>query len=203
VTRLLVLVAVLLAGLFLGGWAALWWRDRVPFGQRQLVRRVYIHVDELLGSTRTENQLRAGKRFTVQRWLGRGTTRKGNKKLGTAIADWFWPMPPQAGGTTKRPSVKRMGQFVRLEFARPRTWTKPYRIWDIEAVVLHWTSEANALGAGFGDVLGRKVAQALLLKGVSQLDQEFHPEVGRIIYRRTKPAVPPPTGVPFEEVASE
>lgn len=182
-------------GSAVGGWVVLWWRDRVPAGHKQLLRRVFVHVDDLIGATATENQLRRSKRFQVQRWLGSGTVTKQagdrtrtRKKLGTTIADFFWPIPPQAaGGATARPSTRRMGAYVKLEFSRPKAWTKPFRIWDVVAVTVFWTSEAAALVGHFAENVGRKVAQALRLESVDQLEWTIDYTLGYIRYTRKKP----------------
>jgi hypothetical protein len=178
------------AGSAVGWWAALWWRDHIPFGHKQLTRRLFVHVDDLVGATRTENQIRAGKRFAAMRpplmvFFGRGGL---GKTLGKAWADLWWPIPPQAGGTTVRPSTGRMGQYVRLEFGRPLMRTRPFRIWDITAVTVWWTSEAAALTGNLGENVGRKVAQALRLESVDQLDIAVDYDRGCIRYTRKAPA---------------
>jgi hypothetical protein len=191
-------------GSAVGAWVALWWRDLVPAGHKQLIRRVFVHVDDLIGATATENQLRRGKRFQVQRWLGNGTktvvTGKGRtrtrKKLGTAIADFFWPTPPLAGGATARPSTKRMAAYIQLEFSRPRSWARPFRIWEIVAVTVHWTSEAAALTGAFAENVGRKVAQALRLEGPDQLDHVTDYDRGCIRYTRKAPPAEIPMTMP-------
>lgn len=145
-------------GSAVGAWVALWWRDRVPTSQRHLVRKVYVHVDEIIGATKTENLRRANRRFKVQRWLGRGTSGKGRKKLGTAIADFFWPMPQLGTGTAALPSISRMGHYVKVSPDR-RTWS------------IRHTSEAPANNPTFVEWLekgrptsGGGLAQALGLE---------------------------------------
>lgn len=175
------------------GWAACnWWRDRVPLGQAQLVRRVFVHVDELIGATKTENQVRAGKRFRVMRPWWRGGL---GRQLGKAWADTWWPVP-QFGGTTARPTTKRMGAYVRLEFGRPSRLGRPYRIWDIAGVSVFWTSEAAPLTGAFAENVGRKVAQALRLESVDQLSWTVDHARGCIRYERKRPAEPIPMDVP-------
>jgi hypothetical protein len=187
--QLLVLVAVLLAGLFLGGWAALWWRDRIPKNLRHLIRTIYIHCDETLGATKTENVRRANRRFMVERWLGQGTKQvrqadgrtRSRKKLGTAIADFFW-FEPQYGGVTTRPSVARMGHYVQVT---------P----DRRTIILRYTSEAAANGANFIEWLergrpreGGGLAQALGLEwrsGMFEVHKDF--SRARVTFTRVKP----------------
>jgi hypothetical protein len=162
-------------GSAVGGWAALWWRDRRPRprptkSNRALVRKVYIHLDDIIGATKTENQLRAGKRFKVQRWLGQGTRSvatvdaqgrsrsRQRKKLGTAVADFFWPVPQLGTGTAALPSPRTMGRYVQVSDDL-RTWT------------IHYTSEAAANSPAFIEWLtkgrpttGGGLAQALGLE---------------------------------------
>jgi hypothetical protein len=185
-------------GMWVGIWAALWWRERVPKGQRWLVRRIYIHVDEVLGATKTENLRRASRRFKVQRWLGRGTTKKGRKRLGTAIADFFWAMPQIGTGTAALPSVRRMGHYVQLELA-PSTPKKLAQRHHVQRVWLRWTSEAAANGANFVEWLergrplqGGGLAQALGLewKG-GMFDHTFYRDHDQIRFDRTRPAAVP------------
>jgi hypothetical protein len=81
----------------------------------------------------------------------------------------------------------------------PRLW----RVWQVDAVTLRWTSEANALGQGFGDLLARKVAQALILKSPSDLEQFPAFDQGYFLLRRVKPAPDVPSTVPFGEATDE
>ena len=171
-------------GSAVGAWAALWWRDHAPMGHGKLTRRLYVHVDEHIGATKTENQVRAGKRFAAQRPIWRGGL---GKNLGRAWADTWWPVP-QFGGTSARPSTKRMRAYIQLEMGRSRSWTKPYRIWDIQAVTVHWTSESAALVGDFPKNVGRKVAQALRLESVDQLEWTVDHDRGCIRYERKAPA---------------
>jgi hypothetical protein len=171
-------------GSAVGWWAALWWHDHVPFGHKQLTRRLFVHVDDLVGATRTENQVRAGKRFAAMRPWWRGGL---GKQLGRAWADTWWPVP-QFGGTSARPSTKRMGAYVRVEFGRTWMLGRPFRIWDITAVTVWWTSEAAALTGNLGENVGRKVAQALRLESVDQLDIAVDFDRGCIRYTRKAPA---------------
>ena len=179
-------------GSAVGAWAALWWRDRVPFGHKQLIRRIYVHVDELIGATKTENQVRAGKRFHAQRPIWAGGL---GKRLGRAWADLWWPVP-QFGGTSARPSTERMGAYVRLEYGRPKRPGRPYRIWDVTGVTVFWTSEATALVESFAQNVGRKVAQALRLEGPDQLDHVTDYDRGCIQYTRKAPPVEIPMTMP-------
>jgi hypothetical protein len=188
-TLLLELAALLLACLFLRAWGALWWRDRIPKNRRHRVRTIYIPCAEGLGATKTENVRRANRRFMVERWLGRGTKQangfngrpRSRKKLGTAIADFFW-FEPQYGGTTTRPSVSRMGHYVQVT---------P----DRRTIILRYTSEAAANGANFIEWLergrpgtGGGLAQALGLEwrsGMFEVGRDF--SRARVTFTRVKP----------------
>jgi hypothetical protein len=184
-------------GMWVGIWAALWWRDHIPFGHKQIVRRIYVHVDDLIGATKTENQIRAGKRFAVQRPIWRGGL---GRNLGRLWADAWWPIPPQAGGATARPHTKRMAVYVRVRFSWDRPWWNPwwrtYRLWDVEAVTVFWTSEAAALTGSFAENVGRKVAQALRLESVDRLEWDVNWDAGCVRYTRKTPAPEIPTTMP-------
>jgi hypothetical protein len=192
-----------LAGVCLGlgsavGWAAcIWWRDRAPTTQRALVRRVYRHVDDLLGATKTENQIRAGKRFAVKRPIWRGGL---GRQLGRAWADTWWPVPQLGTGTAALPSTKRMAAYVQLEVRATRSWwvrlRRPYGTWDIVAVTCWWTSESNAMTEGFAANVGRKVAQAMRLDSLDRLEWDINWDLGRIRYARRGPAPEMPTQPP-------
>jgi hypothetical protein len=192
---LLVLVAVLLAGLFLGAWAALWWRDRVPFSRRQLLRHCYIYVDDRIGATKTENIRRANRRFRVIHkrtwywWLV-------PIKIRRSIADYFWAVPQLGTGTSALPSTKRMGRYVTLELNGTATFRKPYRLWNVQAVVVRPTSEVDVHVAGFETSLARWVAWALRLTGPDQVTVDAHPELGYWRLSRRAPPVKIPTSMP-------
>jgi hypothetical protein len=89
-----------------------------------------------------------------------------------------------------------MGAYVRLEFGRPKRVGRPYRIWDIDAVTVWWTSEAAALVGEFPKNVGRKVAQALRLEGVDQLEWTVDYDRGCIRYTRKAPPVEVPMTMP-------
>jgi hypothetical protein len=172
-------------GSMAGGWAALWWRDHVPTSQRQLLHWVYVHVDDLLGATKTENIRRANRRFRLNRrlWFLPRPTRQ-------AIADFFF-FVPQYGGVTALPAPKRMARYVTLELGggQVRRWfPRPFQAWNIQAVEVKPTSEANFLGEGYPGIVARKVAQAMRLTGTDQLEVASHPELGYIRYTRKGPA---------------
>jgi hypothetical protein len=186
-------------GSAVGAWAALWWRDRVPFGHRQLLRHVFIHVDDRIGATKTENLRRANRRFRVIHkrtwywWLVPNT-----KKLPVrrGIADYFWAVPQLGTGTSALPSTKRMGRYVTLELRGQATFRKPYRLWNIQAVVVRPTSEVDVHVAGFETSLARWVAWALRLTGPDQVTVEPHPELGYWRLSRKAAPVEIPTTMP-------
>lgn len=181
-------------GSVVGAWAALWYRDHVPFGQRQLLRHCYIYVDDRIGATKTENVRRANRRFRVIHkrvwywWLVPIKVRR-------AIADYFWAVPQLGTGTSALPSTKRMGRYVQLELNGEATFRKPYRLWNIEAVVVRPTSEVD-VHAAFEPSLVRWVAWALRLKGPDQLTVEAHPELGYWRLARKAPAPEVPMTMP-------
>jgi hypothetical protein len=181
-------------GSVIGGWAALWWRDRVPFGHRQLLRHVYVYCDDRIGATKTENIRRANRRFRVIHkrawywWLVPITLRR-------SVADYFWAVPQLGTGTAALPSTKRMGRYVQLELSGQSSFRKPYRLWNVQAVVVWPTSEVD-VHAAFEPSLVRWVAWALRLTGPDQLTVEAHPELGYWRLARRAPAPEMPTDVP-------
>lgn len=183
-------------GSAVGAWVALWWRDRAPTTHRAMIRRIYRHVDDLLGATKTENQIRAGKRHHLYRrlWFLPKASR-------LELANFFWPTPQLGTGTAALPSTKRMAAYVRLEIQAVRPWwtrlVRPFHAWDVGAVTVWWTSESNPLtGKEFGANVGRKVAQALRLESVDQLSWDIDYDLGCITYARKAPAPEIPTAMP-------
>jgi hypothetical protein len=173
-------------GTMIGWWAALWRRDHVPFGQRQLLRYVYPYVDDRIGATKTENIRRANRRFIVvhkHRWYWWLVPKPARR----AIADFFWPVPQLGTGTSALPGTKRMGRYVQLELTGRPTFRKPYQVWNIQAVVVRPTSEVD-VHAAFEPSLARWVAWAMRLKGPDQLEVEGHPELGYWRLARRGPA---------------
>jgi hypothetical protein len=160
------------AGSVVGAWTALWWRDQVPFGQRQLVRHVYLYCDDRIGATKTENLRRANRRH---HWWRRLWFLPKDARLG--ILNFFWPVPQLGTGTAALPSTKRMGRYVQLELNGAATFRKPYRLWNIQAVTVWPTSEVD-VHAAFEPSLVRWVAWALRLTCPDQLTVEAHPELG-------------------------
>jgi hypothetical protein len=186
-------------GSVVGGFVALWWRDRVPFGERQLLRHFYVHVDDRIGATRTENLRRANRRHHVWRRLWFLP-----KDLRLGILNWFWPVPQLGTGTAALPSTKRMGRYIQLELRGDATFRKPYQLWNVQAVVVRPTSEVDVHTHGFEQVLARWVAWAMRLKGTDQLEVEARPELGywRLARRPADERLPVPGHVPDREPAS-
>jgi hypothetical protein len=183
-------------GSFVGGWVALWWRDRVPFGQRQLLRHVYRYVDDRIGATRTEHIRRAQRRHIVinkRRWYWWLVP----KALRRSVADYFWPVPQLGTGIAALPSTKRMGRYVQIECRGDRpAFRKPYQLWNIQAVILWPTSEVDVHTGGFEPVLARWVAWAMRLAGPEQLEVEARPELGYWRLARRGPAREPRASTP-------
>jgi hypothetical protein len=155
----------------------------------RIIRRIYRHVDDPLGATRFENNRRASRRRVLAFF-----------SLG--LANLVYPVT-QYGGVNALPSTGRMRRYVQLEFGHAPAWPRLWRVWQVDAVTLRWTSEANALGQGFGDLLARKVAQALILKSPSDLEQFPAFDEGYFLLRRVKPARDVPSTVPFGEATDE
>ena len=155
----------------------------------RIVRRIYRHVDEQLGATRFENNRRASRRRLLA-FFSRD------------LANLVYPVT-QFGGVTALPSTGRMRRYVQLEYGPAPVWPRVWRVWHVQAVTLRWTSEANALGQGFGDLLARKVAQALILKSPAELERHPAFDKGYFMLRRSKPAPVVPSTVPFGEATDE
>jgi hypothetical protein len=181
-TDLIILVALIVFAFLLISWPRLTSKNRI-------IRRIYRHVDDPLGATRFENNRRASRRRVLAFF-----------SLG--LANLIYPVT-QYGGVNALPSIGRMRRYVQLEFGHAPPWPRVWRVWHVEAITLRWTSEANALGQGFGDLLARKVAQALILKSPGDLEQHAAFDRGYFELRRTKPAPQVPSTVPFGEATDE
>ncbi|HWD47388.1 MAG TPA: hypothetical protein VHM23_27360 [Actinomycetota bacterium] len=181
-TELITLLALVGIAFLLISWPRLTSKSRI-------IRRIYRHVDDPLGATRFENNRRASRRRVLAFF-----------SLG--LANLVYPVT-QYGGVNALPSTGRMRRYVQLEFSQAPVWPRLWRVWHVEAVTLRWTSEANALGQGFGDLLARKVAQALILKSPADLEQHPAFDQGYFEVRRTKPARDVPSTVPFGEATDE
>ena len=87
----LALIGITLAvGTSAGWWARGRWQRSNPTRQEKLARRVYRHLDDIIGATKAENQLRADKRFRCehkrlhvsQRAWRRGLARRPQRRVG-------------------------------------------------------------------------------------------------------------------------
>lgn len=111
------------------GWVARGrWQRRNPTRKERLVRRVYRHLDEIIGATKHENQLRSDKRFRVvhkRRWFWWLVPNTKRLPVRRAIADFFWPIPHLAPGSNPIPSDRRIRQYVQAS-ADLRTWHVRY-----------------------------------------------------------------------------
>ena len=186
------------AGMMVGWWAANWWRDRVPSGEQWIIRRIYKHVDDLIGATKTENQDRADRRRRIIQPRFKGWRRflwLIPKKVRAAFADYREPLPRIGPGVNPLPEIERMAVYVQVEFRRPQ---RTYHLWDVVAVTVFWTSESAALTGNFPENVGRKVAQALRLEGVEQLAWTVDYDAGCIRYTRKPAAREIRTDVPHE-----
>jgi hypothetical protein len=193
-------------GSVVGAWAALWWRDHVPYGHKQLLQHVYPYVDGRIGATTTENLRRAGRRFKIvhPRWKKLWpllflipNTRK--LPVRQKIADYLWPEVKLAAGGNPLPEVKRMGRYVQLEMRGDATFGKPYQLWNIQAVIVRPTSEVDALASGFVPAVARWVAWAMRLSSADQLeidDPKKTLPLGYLRFARKGPAKEMPTRPP-------
>src|SRR5262245_37836939 len=130
---------------------------RAPTREEQLVRKVYRHLDEIIGATKYENQLRADKRFRVIHkrrwywWLVPVKVRQG-------LADYLWPIPRIGPGVNPIPSDRRIAKYVQAS-ADQRTWT----IWYTSeapanhAPFIEWLTKGRPVqGGGLGQAPGRE-----------------------------------------------
>lgn len=186
-TRVLLLLA--LAGV---GWWALSQPRRVSY--RRLLRRVYRHVDEVLGARKWENDRRASRRRLVQ-WFSHD------------LANLLYPMA-QYTGAAALPATRRMQRYVHLTLPARRPWQRYHR-WEVRSVWLSWTPEAAANGGNFVEWLergrpreGGGLAQALGLEWTAGLfEHTFDRDRDRIRFDRTRPAVVPDRLDADEELA--
>ena len=114
-------------GVSLGvGWTAGWWargkhQRRNPTRQEKLARRIYRHLDDIIGATKHENQLRADARFRVihkRKWYWWLVPVKARE----TIADFLWPVPRIGPGVNPIPSDRRIRWYVQTS-PDMRTWT--------------------------------------------------------------------------------
>ena len=156
-----------------------WWT-----GESALVRRIYVHVDEVLGARRFEADRAA-------------TLRRRTALISKELAGLLWPSTQLHA--VALPRQGRMRRYVQVEFAGNRSWQRRWQPWQVQAVTLWWTSEANALADGFQMLLGRRVAQSLRLTRGDEVEPAPKWDAGLITFTRRKPAVPPRADVPYAE----
>lgn len=182
-----------LMGLCLGagsavGWVARGrWQRRYPTRSEKLTRWVYRHLDEIIGATKHENQLRSDKRFRVihkRRWYWWLVPNTKRLPIRTSIANFFWPVPHLAPGSNPLPSDKRIREYIQVS-ADMATWTVRY------------TPEAPANWPQFEEWLtrgrpnqGGGLAQALGLEWKPGLFEARWNRSERLVHLTRKP--PPP-----------
>jgi len=156
-----------LAGLTVGALAGMWigrHREYIPTTEEKLVRKVYRHLDEIIGATKNESQLRADLRFRMEHprfhllrpW--RNWRLLLPRKVRQWIANYFWPMPRFGPGVNPLPADKRIAHYV---WCSPdhRTWTLHY---SAEAPANHapfieWLTKGRPVqGGGLAQALGRE-----------------------------------------------
>jgi len=153
--------------------------------RRRLTRRVYRHVDEVLGARKFENDRRATRHHYLAFFAGQ------------RLANLLYPRA-QLGGTAALPPLRRMTRYVALDLPA-RSWPQRYHRWDVRSVTLRWTSEAGANAANFIEwlergrpVQGGGLAQALGLEwtpGLFEHQRDWSRD--RVRFDRTRPAAVP------------
>jgi hypothetical protein len=192
-TALLLAAAVAYAATF----ALVWPRHR---SRVRLVRRVYRHVDEVLGARKYE----ADRAATLRRrwsWISRD------------LANALYP-PTQHAGAVALPRYHRMRRgrdllgrpsgYVDLALS-PVPWPRRFRPWHVPALTLRWTSEAGVAVGGhqWFTRLEKQVAQALGLEWSDELFETkaaFSHDRVRLVLARPRPV---PDGLPFRPQPKE
>jgi hypothetical protein len=183
----LVLLALVGVGLFLVDLPR-----RTSFNR--LERRMWRHVDGVIGARKLEGDRRASRRRLVG-FFSRD------------LANLLYP-PQQLQGAMAYPGRRRQRRYVRLGL-RSKPWPRRFHRWDITWVELHWTSEAAANSPTFWEWIekgkpteGGGVAQALGLEwkpGLFERQVDRSRDLVRLV--RTKPAVVPDDVTAEEELA--
>jgi hypothetical protein len=133
-----------------------------------LVKRIYFHVDEVIGARRFESDHATTQR-TNWGWL-----------YGEELAAWLWPLPKLSGAVVL-PRWWRRRIYVKLGLAE-KPWPQPYFKVDVLFVTIQWTSEANIHDdpeirrEPFWRRVEKKIAQALSLNWYQDLFE--HPIIG-------------------------
>lgn len=149
----------------------------------RLERRVWRHVDEVLGARKLESDRRVGRRRVVG-------------FVSHDLAALLYPAV-QYQGAMAIPGRRRRRRYVQLELARP-PWPARVRFWHVRAVDLHWSSEApGRKTSAWFDWVQEQVALALGLDPhADPLEREVDWSRHLVRLERTPPAQPPPTRVP-------
>ena len=132
-------------------------RNRNPSRNEKIARVVYRHLDDIIGATKHENQLRADARFRVihkRRWFWWFVP----AKVRESIADFFWPVPRIGPGVNPIPSDRRIAWYVQPS-ADLRTWAIRYSP-EVAAnhpqFVRYLTEGAPTKGGGLAQALNRE-----------------------------------------------
>jgi hypothetical protein len=162
-------------GSMAGAWVALTWRNRHPTRTEKLTRRIYRHLDEIIGATKAEDQIRADRRWVMifkRRWYWWLVP----KSVRVQIADFMNPTPPQAaGGVRPLPSDRRIRHYVQMG-DHPGDW------W------VRYTSEAPANREVFLDYLER--GRPTQGGGMAQaLGREWHAGMFQVTWDRSQDLV--------------
>jgi hypothetical protein len=141
--------------------------------KRWLTKRIYYHVDEVIGARRFESDHATTQR-TNWGWF-----------WGDELAAWLWPLPKLSGAVVM-PRWWRRNIYVKLGLAE-KPWPQPYYKTDIEFVTLAYTSEVPVNDPDFiTDVeCGKKPNKGGLAQALSLIWHEDlfeHPIIGNPLY---------------------
>lgn len=160
----------------------------------RLERRIWRHVDGIIGARKLEGDRRASRRRLVS-FFSRD------------LANLLYP-PTQFQGAMAYPGRRRQRRYLRL-ILRERPWPRRFHRWDVLGLEIHWTSEAPANSPNFFEWLekgkpveGGGVAQALGLKwqpGLFERTEDWSRDLVRLV--RARPAVVPDDVTAEEELA--
>jgi len=154
------------------------WGMHLPrqVSRERLERRLWRHVDEILGARKLEADRRASRRRVLQ-------------FFSHDLANLVYPAQ-QLHGAMAYPGRRRRHRYVYPAYS-PIPWPRRLHRWHIRAVTLRWTSEAAVAVSGdqwFGR-LEKQVAQALGLEWRAGIfDREVDWSRDLVAVSRAKPA---------------
>jgi len=157
---------------------AAWWAVSLPrhLSRERLERRLWRHVDEVLGARKLEADRRASRRRVVQ-------------FFSHDLANLMYP-PTQLQHAMAYPGRRRRRRYIYPAYAAV-PWPRRLHRWHIRAVTVRWTSEAAVALSGdqwFGR-LEKQIAQALGLEWRAGIfDREVDWSRDLVALSRAKPA---------------